>query len=451
MIYKNYNDIQKLQWYTKIAMIYKNYNNYNYYNIKMASIYDLPYEDIEEFLLANNEIYDDENDAYNKSLELLKDKNAVGHTTSIIEWLTAHNLLIRNINIPNYTTSEINNLSQNEINSLAKLLTIKNKNVENIKHILKYLHKLDTQNKILLPETHDSIFNFLNELEINEINFDILKPYDIINLLETHRNKALIRKLIYDNMEKIIFYNYLGIEVKRLNDLLYLEELIYKLPKSIIFKLFTFNEKKLLKNHSKEINEFLNFLKESVVNVIDIDLRRSIENLVSFFVILIEINEFGLAKRVFDIANKYKLKGTVYNVSYSFNQYLITVMISQLDDVFNLSLELVGEKNFLTKFESEDIIITSDSYIKKVLNKLVKLKKYELLINYLKKLIIWKQYNDTTRTIEIVLPLIRESIASNNNSLIIKYIGILNLVLDGIYRYDKNRLSKITELIEDVK
>ena len=40
----------------------------------MTSIYDIPYEDIEEFLLANNKNYVNEDDAYNKALELLKDK-----------------------------------------------------------------------------------------------------------------------------------------------------------------------------------------------------------------------------------------------------------------------------------------------------------------------------------------------------------------------------------------
>jgi len=40
-----------------------------------------------------------------------------------------------------------------------------------------------------------------------------------IYLLKTHHNKALIRKLIYNNMEKIIFYNYLNIDAKNLEDL----------------------------------------------------------------------------------------------------------------------------------------------------------------------------------------------------------------------------------------
>ena len=114
----------------------------------MTTVYDIPYEDIAIFLLSNAVNYENEDDAYNKALILLSDKKAIGHTISIIEWMMAHNLLLRNINIPNYTTSEINKLSQTEINKLAKLLKMKGNNIINIKNILKYLYKLD--NKILL-------------------------------------------------------------------------------------------------------------------------------------------------------------------------------------------------------------------------------------------------------------------------------------------------------------
>ena len=60
----------------------------------MTSIYDVPYEDIAIFLLANNNKFMNQDDAYDKALILLKDKKARGHTTSIIEWMIAHNLLI---------------------------------------------------------------------------------------------------------------------------------------------------------------------------------------------------------------------------------------------------------------------------------------------------------------------------------------------------------------------
>jgi len=96
----------------------------------------------------------------------------------------AHNLLIRNINIPNYTMNEINKMSQTEINQLAKFLKMSCNNIKNIKNILRYLQKLNNKNKILLPETNDLIFNFLNELESNEIDFDTLNFNDIRDLLK---------------------------------------------------------------------------------------------------------------------------------------------------------------------------------------------------------------------------------------------------------------------------
>ena len=50
----------------------------------MTSIYNIPYEDIKEFLLANNINIENENKDYNKVPILLKDKKSKGHTISII-------------------------------------------------------------------------------------------------------------------------------------------------------------------------------------------------------------------------------------------------------------------------------------------------------------------------------------------------------------------------------
>ena len=109
----------------------------------MTSIRDIPYVDIKEFLLSNNKNYDNEDDAYNKALLLLKDRKAIGHTKSIIEWIIAHNLLVSKIDIPNYTTRKIDKMSSFDIDKLAKLLTMKTNNRENIKNILRFLHKLN--------------------------------------------------------------------------------------------------------------------------------------------------------------------------------------------------------------------------------------------------------------------------------------------------------------------
>lgn len=126
----------------------------------MTSIHDIPYEDIKIFLLANNKNFNTKDYAYDKALELLKDKKSIGHTTSIIEWMMAHNLLLLKIDVPHYTTRKIDKMSQFDIDNLAKLLTMKGNNHENIKNILRYLHKLDKLN-ILLPSgiPRDVLFN----------------------------------------------------------------------------------------------------------------------------------------------------------------------------------------------------------------------------------------------------------------------------------------------------
>ncbi len=409
----------------------------------MTSIYDVPYKDIQEFLLANNETYDDENDAYNKALELLKDKKAKGHTTSIIEWLMAHNLSVRNINIPNYTTTEINKMSQNEINNLARLLKMSGNNIVNIKNILKYLHKLDNNNKILLPvsELNDIIFSNLSELESKDINFDILEPYNAVKLLKTHNNKALVRKLIYNNMEKIILYNYLVIDKYKLDKLPYFEDLTYQLPKSVILELLRINEKNLLKNYKiEEINDFLNFLEENERGVGYVELYRGIEDFTQVLIDLIEINEITLAKKVFDIANEYKFKGQIAHNGYSFNQYLVQILATQKDNVVDTLLKFLGEDYFLKEFEIIAIYKTNTNYIKQLLPKLINLERYDLFLKILNLIIIRDRgHKGTSPIIKMVLPNLEKAIDENNNNVLIKYLDILNLALDG-------KLSKNTAL-----
>ena len=118
----------------------------------MTSIYDLSYSDIQKFLLSNNKRSKNKNEAYIITQDLLKNKNTIGHPTTVIEWMIAHNVLINEINIPNYRTCEIDNMSQEETNQLAKLLTMKGNNKSNVKNILKYLGKLDNYNLLdILP------------------------------------------------------------------------------------------------------------------------------------------------------------------------------------------------------------------------------------------------------------------------------------------------------------
>lgn len=146
----------------------------------MTSVYDIPYKDIEIFLISNKKSYESKDDAYDKALILLKDKNAKGHTINIIEWMMAYNLLKNKVDVPNYTIYEINKLSQVKIDQLAKLLTMNSNNIENIKNILRYLHKLDENvnigtNKELTiagEEIYNIILNNLDNKAINRMNIN---------------------------------------------------------------------------------------------------------------------------------------------------------------------------------------------------------------------------------------------------------------------------------------
>jgi len=183
-----------------------------------------------------------EDDAYNAASILLKDKKTIGHTTSIIEWMMAHNLLIRKVNIPIYNVYDIDNMSPIEINKLAKLLTMKGNNINNIKNILKYLNKLQDDYDIIFTKIKDvdiKILLDLNDYELNKIcrtnkyintlcNDDYFWKFKLDKLVSMElfptdlRNKG---KEIYINFKD--FFNrqkILGFQLNKYNDLLSSQE-----------------------------------------------------------------------------------------------------------------------------------------------------------------------------------------------------------------------------------
>lgn len=217
----------------------------------------------------------------------------------------------------------------------------------------------------------------------------------------------------------------------------YFRDLAYNLPKSVILKLLEINESILNKEYSvEERNELLDeldYIKENVTDINEVEIHRGLEDLVKFLANLIEIKEIGLAKKVFDLANEYNFKGHIAHsyYSYSFNKFLVDSMVGQKDHVFNVLLNFIGEKDFISNFENI-IISTFEStfYIKKLLNKLVKLEKYDLFIKII-DLLILEDYNESGKIIKIMLPHLQKAIESSNNNLLIKYLDILNLALDN--------------------
>ena len=374
----------------------------------MTSIYDIPYKDIKTFLDANNIIFNNEDDAYNKALILLKDKKSIGHTISIIEWIIAHNLFIKKVNIPNYTINEIDNMSQIEIDKLAKLLTMSSNNKNNIKNILKYLHKLDDLE--LVSDIKTNILNILTQSELQDIDIEKLDYESILNLLKTHRNKKEIRKFLYDNMEKIIFY-ILWYDHSDVEELLNSVN-IYN--KNIIIEIIM-NSKYFKDNYSnEEINDLIKEVKNNDNNnVSQIYIHNDIlYYLVEFIIELITNDEKILAKKVFDSAHEIGYYGSFGG---TINEMIFSVSAEKNDaNVLKTVIDFMGEDEFLKNYESVDDELS-------FLENLVKLKKYDLLLKIINKIEISNKNTSKNK----IFQNIKNAIQLKNDDLIIEYIQII--------------------------
>lgn len=157
----------------------------------MVDIRDVPSNDIYIFLKENNK--SNEN-AYDIAFELMKNTNTSYNNIpdSILEWMKAYNLIQLEIEIPSYTMSQIQLLSQNKINKLAKLLNMKGNDVDNIIGILRYLHKFDFDILEKYPEIYEPIL----------LNSDFM---NVFNLLKSNRSlRLVVLKLLPEIIEKNI-------------------------------------------------------------------------------------------------------------------------------------------------------------------------------------------------------------------------------------------------------
>ena len=417
----------------------------------MTSIYDIPYNDINKFLIANKYFAENKDDAYNIALILLKDKKTVGHTMSIIEWIMAHNLLIKQVEIPFYNNNDIDVMSQIEINKLAKLLGMSGNNVNNIKNILTYLHKLDKSP--LLPEINFLILQNIRELEkieITKINFGDLNFDDVINLLKTYSNKSLIRIAIYNNLSKILFYNLLTIDINQFDDLWYFRHLSFDYPISVILELIKINQKELNNDYGIDtINELLEDLEGKLFRsvITNIDLR--IYNLVKFLVGLIEIKEIRLAEIVFNMANEHNFISVINHELYSFNEYIIKDLINKNNEVFNVLLNFVGEEEFIKELINCITVTKNNHYIKRILAKLIIIKKYDLFKKSI-NLLISNDYRGSSGVLNMILPRLQNLIEVDNNIILLKYLKIINIAIDNTLD-NEIKLSNINKLIDDIE
>lgn len=190
-------------------------------------IRDVPYTDIISFLEDNKiSVPKDRAKVYDKVLTSLS-KNWEHYPISIVEWITAQNLLRTEVNIPVYTKSQIDNLNKNEIEQLAKLLTMKSNDINHIINILKYLHKLipDKKGVIGLPEIDKMIFMNTKPSDfINYINLDMKTREEIIEILpalvEKWKNSNRYRGIpdLIDDLFQINEFEIAGIILNNFNE-----------------------------------------------------------------------------------------------------------------------------------------------------------------------------------------------------------------------------------------
>jgi len=251
-------------------------------------------------------------------------------------------------------------------------------------------------------------------------------------------------------MEKIVFSNFLYIIFENMDDLEYIKEISdpipIELPKSLILKFIRDNEKRLIKNHTlEEINTFVDSLGDNIKNE-TINIEASIEHLIKFLINLVKINEIGLAKKVFDIANQYKFVARSNYVTFFFNEYLVDYLASletQENNTFSILLTFIIDYDII--HNSLGVV-----YVKRLLNKLMKMQKYKLLMTAL-DLFVLKDYKGTTEVINMILPGVKTYIDSKNNKALIKYLSILNLELDGKLKSSEDRLLKFNNIIKDIE
>lgn len=391
----------------------------------MTSIHDIPRNDIEIFLLANNQNIQNNDQDYKLALTLLKDRKTIGHTTSIIEWMIAYNLLKRKVDIKNYTSHEIDTMSQNKINRLAKLLTMNGNNKDNIKNILKYLNRLNKE--FLISDINDIILENLNQIELQHLNIYHLYFDDIIKLLKTHRNKKEIRLFIYANLEKIVAYHRIKIRMDDpyrtdyvLDNILNTSN-IYE--KDIMIKVIKNNRLTFIEYHSDdEINYYIKEI-EKINSVEEIKLEEypEINNLVNFILNLITADEIGLAKQTFNIVHKFKFMGR----SYSFNHELINnLMNKNYTDHLKVIIDFIEEKEFIIII-NEIIREQSLEDMKELLINLIRLQKYDILINILElyaENLLYNYESTASRKIKNVLEKMKDAIKSENYDLMFYFI-----------------------------
>jgi len=152
----------------------------------MADIHDLNLDHLKYFLVQNgifvpkniDQIYEKAFDLMNDKITLYSDINI-----SIIQWVLAYNALKSNVINRRYTEGEIKNLSEMELNKLAKKLGMKGNNIVDIIAILGFMHKLYTKEH---QETITGIY------DVDKILLQAINPEELSNLTVNDYTKIIL-------------------------------------------------------------------------------------------------------------------------------------------------------------------------------------------------------------------------------------------------------------------
>lgn len=160
----------------------------------MTDIKDISYNDIKEFLTLNNIEISNKDDDYTKAFTLMKKPNITVEPSSIIEWMMAYNLKIKNVKFPDYSITDLINLLIIERNKLSKKIGMISSNITNITSILKYLNKIHLKIGNLKVSNNENIYNIFPK----EIWIKILLDLNCKDIDDIINNSIQIKNLIIE-------------------------------------------------------------------------------------------------------------------------------------------------------------------------------------------------------------------------------------------------------------
>src|SRR5436853_2253235 len=179
----------------------------------MATITDIPLEDIKNFLISNDRpVPPTTNRIYLTALDLIRSKTAQVIPPLIADWIIAYDLLNRKINVPIYRATDIILSSDNNLYDLANLLTLSHIDKERILRILTYLGVLDNNTKLLDELSPEIIYAIISKLDCKSMfllcevssTFDIFCHDNLDALLREKLSQITGSNLItYDRSELV--------------------------------------------------------------------------------------------------------------------------------------------------------------------------------------------------------------------------------------------------------